>query len=126
MKKLKEDLLNIIKHATEIDFDRLPNIVFARHLKNQLEEQTGSFGLLLTGILEDEIQDILSNININFSKLGSKCSKEDNEYLLELATISAKCIWRMYKELPDDLGSDIFIEHVRGFNFSLTDGKIEI
>lgn len=119
MKEAKEYLLNFLKQAVEADWDRLPNVVFMRHLKDQLEKQIIDLGYL-SGSHETTVGTVLGNMNVNFSALGPECNEEDEEYLLELAILTAKCVWKMYENIPDDLGHDVFIKQVQEFSLSLT------
>ena len=115
MKSKKQSLLNLMKQALEVDIDRLPNIIFMRHLKNQLKEQTG----WLRDNMSNTINAVLTSINVDFSAFGLKCNKEDDEYLLELATLVAKYVWKMYDTIPADLGWNIFISRIKKFNLSI-------
>lgn len=116
---MKEYLLDFLKEAVEYDIDKLPNVVFLRHLKVQLEEQVTDFGLL-PGSRRKEIETVLGNIDVNFAALGSECDEEDNEFLLELATITATLVWKMYDGIVDSLGEEVFLSQVKKFNLSLT------
>jgi hypothetical protein len=116
---MKDQLLDFLKQAVELNLNRLPNIVFMRHLKRQLEKQVTDFGYR-PGSHKTIIDTILGNMSIDFSALGRECSEEHDEYLLEIAILTAKCMWRIYDEISDDLGHDVFIEQVKNFSLSLT------
>lgn len=121
MDEMKQFLLDFLKQATEVDIDRLPNIIFMRHLKDQLNKQVADFDYVPNSqIIDQVINTVLANFNVNFSALGPKCSEENNEYLLEIATLTAKCIWRIYRKIPSDLGFNVFIGQVKKFDLSLT------
>jgi len=115
---MKEYLLDFLKTAVELDFDKLPNVIFVRHLRDQLHSQVTDFNWM-PGSMREQTETILGSIDVNFSALGTECSDEDNEYLLELATLTARCMWKMYDGL-DDLSEAVFLNQVKGFSLSLT------
>ncbi len=115
---MKEYLLDFLRTASELDFDKLPNVIFMRHLKDELEIQVEDFGLL-PGCMDDKIDVILGHIDVNFSALGTECSEEDDEYLRELAKLTAKCIWKMYG-IVGEFSEGVFLNQVKRFSLSLT------
>lgn len=115
---MKQYLLDFLKKAVDMEWDRLPNVVFMRHLRDQLEEQDA--GILLPDRQREIVNTVLASLNINFTALGPECNDEDDKYLLELATLSAQCIWKMYDKIVDDLGYDVFVGQIKRFELSLT------
>lgn len=111
--KIKQLLLDFLQKTIETDWDNNPNLIFARHLKKQLYKQAENLKWMMPDSIETTVNTVLGNINIDFSILGTECSEEDNKYLLELATLTAKCIWKMYVKISDDLGYDVFIKLVQ-------------
>lgn len=116
---MKDYLLSFVNQALEADFDRLPNVVYFHKLKRALEKNS-PFDATDSDIEFEIVETILGNMSVNFSALGMECSEEDEEFLAELANGISQIVWKMYAHIIPELGREVFLGQIKGFDLSLT------